>query len=46
MVDYRDTEQPQEKETSYSVPKKIAIVFYNGYNYDYHFIIQVPVKEF
>ena len=23
----------------YSVPKRITIVFHNGYNYDYHFII-------
>ena len=24
----------------YSVPKKIAVVFHNGSNYDYHFIIK------
>ena len=24
----------------YSVPKNISIVFHNGYNYDYHFIIK------
>ena len=24
----------------YSIPKKIPVVFYNGSNYDYHFIIK------
>ena len=24
----------------YSIPKTICIVFYNGFNYDYHFIIK------
>ena len=24
----------------YSVPKEIPIVFYNGFNYDYYFIIK------
>ena len=28
------------RKLKYSVPKKIAIVFHNGYNYDYHFIIK------
>ena len=30
----------------YSVPKKIPIVFHNGSNYDYHFIIKELAKEF
>ena len=30
----------------YSVPKRIYIVFHNGYNYDYHFIIKELAKEF
>ena len=30
----------------YSVPKKIPLVFQNGSNYDYHFIIQELVEEF
>ena len=30
----------------YSVPKKIPLVFYNGSNYDYHFIIKELAKEF
>ena len=29
-----------------SVPKKIPIAFYNGPNYDYHFIIKELAKEF
>ena len=29
----------------YSVPKKILIVFYNGSNYDYHFIIKELAEE-
>ena len=29
-----------------SVPKKIPIVFHNGSNYDYHFIIKELAKEF
>ena len=29
-----------------SVPKKIHIVFHNGSNYVYHFIIKKLVKEF
>ena len=29
-----------------SVPKKISIIFHNGYNYDYHFIIKELVEEF
>ena len=29
----------------YSVPKKIPIVFYNGSNYDYHFIIKGLAEE-
>ena len=29
-----------------SVPKKIPIVFYNGSNYDYHFIIKELAEEF
>ena len=30
----------------YSVPKKIPIVFRNGFNYDYHFIIKELAEEF
>ena len=30
----------------YRVPKKIPIVFHNGSNFDYHFIIKVLAKEF
>ena len=30
----------------YSVPEKIPIVFHNGSNYDYHFIIKELAKEF
>ena len=30
----------------YSVPKKIPIVFHNGYNYDYHFIIKELAEKF
>ena len=30
----------------YSVPKIIAIVFHNGSNYDYHFIIKELAEEF
>ena len=30
----------------YSVPKEIPIVFHNGSNYDYHFIIKKLVKQF
>ena len=30
----------------YSVPKKIPIVFYNGFNYDYYFIIKELAEEF
>ena len=30
----------------YSVPKTIPIVFHNGYNYDYHFIIKKLAEEF
>ena len=30
----------------YSVPKKVPIVFHNGYNYDYHFIIKDLAEEF
>ena len=30
----------------YSVPKKIPIVFHNGSNYDYHFIITEFAEEF
>ena len=29
----------------YSVPKKIPIVFHNGSNYDYHFIIKKLAEE-
>ena len=31
---------------NYGVPKKIPIVFHNGSNYDYHFIIKELVVEF
>ena len=30
----------------YSIPKKIPLVFHNGSNYDYHFIIKELAKEF
>ena len=30
----------------YSVPKEISIVFHNGSNYDYHFIIKEVAEEF
>ena len=30
----------------YSVPKKIAIAFHNGSNYDYYFIIKELAGEF
>ena len=30
----------------YSVPNKIPIVFHNGSNYDYHFIIKELAEEF
>ena len=30
----------------HSVPKKIPIVFHNGSNYDYHFIIKEVAEEF
>ena len=30
----------------YNVPKKIPIVFHNGPNYDYHFIVKELPKEF
>ena len=30
----------------YTVPKKSPIVFHNGSNYDYHFIIKELAKEF
>ena len=30
----------------YSVPRKISIVFHNGSNYDYHFIIKDLAEEF
>ena len=30
----------------YSLPKKIPIVFHNGSNYDYHFIIKELAEEF
>ena len=30
----------------YSVPKRGLIVFYNGSNYDYHFIIKVLPEKF
>ena len=30
----------------YSVPKKILIIFHNGYNYDYHFIIEKWAANF
>ena len=30
----------------YSVSKKMPIVFHNGSNYDYHFIIKELAKEF
>ena len=32
--------------SKYSVPKKIHIVFHNGSNYDYHFIIKELAEEF
>ena len=30
----------------YSVPKNISIVFHNGSNYDYHFIIKELAEKF
>ena len=30
----------------YTVPKKMPIVFHNGSNYDYHFIIRKLADEF
>ena len=30
----------------YSVPKNIHIIFHNGSNYDYHFIIKELAEEF
>ena len=30
----------------YCVPKKILLVFYNGSNYDYHFIIKELTEKF
>ena len=30
----------------YNVPKNIPIVFHNGSNYDYHFIIKELAEEF
>ena len=30
----------------YSIPKEIPVVFHNGSNYDYHFIIKVLTKGF
>ena len=30
----------------YSVPKKIPIIFHNGSNYDYHFIMKELAEEF
>ena len=30
----------------YKVPKEIPVVFYNGFTYDYHFIIKELLKEF
>ena len=30
----------------YNVPKKVPIVFHNGSNYDYHFIIKELAEEF
>ena len=30
----------------YSVPKKIPIVFQNGFNYDFHFIMKELAEEF
>ena len=30
----------------YNVPKKVSIVFHNGYNYDNHFIIKELAEEF
>ena len=29
-----------------SIPKKIPIVFHNGFNHDYHFIIKELAQEF
>ena len=30
----------------YNIPKEIPVVFYNGSNYDYHFIIKELAEEF
>ena len=32
--------------SKFSMPKKIAIVFHNGSNYDYNFIVIELAKEF
>ena len=32
--------------SKYCVPKKIPLVFHNGSNYDYHFIIKELAEEF
>ena len=32
--------------SKFSMPKKITIVFHNGSNYDYNFIIKELAKEF
>ena len=31
---------------NYSVPKKIPVVFHNGSNYDYHFIMKELAEKF
>ena len=30
----------------YSIPKNYSVVYHNGLNYDYHFIIKEVTKEF
>ena len=30
----------------YNTPKEISVVFHNGSNYDYHFMIKELVEEF
>ena len=44
-VEYRSGEQSRCN-LKFGVPKEISIVFYNGSNNDYHFIIKKLAEEF